>query len=87
MVKKILNTYQDIEVIAFNRDFSPYSKKRDSKIEKLCKELNVTCIVNDDDLLLVPLEKVLSGDGDPLVVFGSYYKEFEDSIHMSYCFS
>ena len=39
-LKKIIKDY-NIDMIIINKDYTPYSIKRDKNIEKLCKELNI----------------------------------------------
>lgn len=80
VIKDLIENNSNITCVAFNGDFSPYSKIRDKKIEEVCKELNVECIINNDDLLLHPIDKVLSDTKAPFTVFGSYYKK---AIHQA----
>lgn len=74
VIKDIISKNDDVTCIGFNKDFSPYSKIRDQALQHVCEEMNIRCIVNEEDLLLHPIDKILSGSGDALTVFGSYYK-------------
>lgn len=74
VIEDLIKKNSSIKCVAFNIDFSPYSKKRDAAIVEVCKHLDVKCLIDEEDLLLHPIEKVLSGSGKPLTVFGSYYK-------------
>ena len=63
-----------IDAIYLNNDYTPYSKKRDSDIKKLCKD-NEIKFYGFDDLLLFPVNSVLSKAGKPYTKFSFYYKE------------
>lgn len=60
--------------VSFNRDYTPFSLKRDSKIFDVCKNLNKECLIYDDALLTAP-EAGLKDDGTPYTVFTPYYKK------------
>lgn len=62
-----------VDLIVVNRDFTPYSLKRDKNIEKLCKEKKIT-FKSCDDILLHPPETVLKADNTPYTVFTPFYK-------------
>lgn len=64
---------QNIDALFFNRDYTPFSIKRDKKIAALCKKLNITCITHDDYLLNAP-EIVVKKDGKPYSIFTPYWK-------------
>jgi deoxyribodipyrimidine photolyase len=74
-VSKILETNPKIKAVAFNRDFSPYSRVRDNSIRDLCKKRGVKIITSSEDLVLHPYDAVLSDTGNPYTVFGSYFKK------------
>mgnify|MGYP001204145662 FL=1 len=63
-----------IDAIYLNKDYTPYSKKRDMDIEKLCNSKNISYNAYDD-LLLYPIDKIKSKTGNPYSKFSFYYKE------------
>lgn len=64
---------QKIEALYFNRDYTPFSRKRDASIEKRCKELGVACHQMDDCLLTVP-GSILTQAGDPYSVYTPFFR-------------
>lgn len=64
---------QHVDAIVVNNDYTPYSLKRDEKIEKTCKKLGA-CFYAFDDLLLNPPHQTLKADGKPYSVFTPFYR-------------
>lgn len=62
-----------IDALIINRDYTPYSLKRDQKLEETCKVHNVT-FLSFEDLLLHPPEEILKKDGKPYTVFTPYFR-------------
>lgn len=63
-----------LQGIYFNRDYTPFAKKRDEKIRK--KFENTGTVVHVlEDALLNPPEAILGGSGEPYKVFTPYYKK------------
>lgn len=62
-----------IDAVIFNRDYTPYSVKRDRVIEALCRKKEVAFRSFDDALLHAPSD-VLKADGKPYSVFTPYYR-------------
>ena len=60
--------------IYVNKDYTPYSKERDKKIKKICKEKNVEFIQNTDYVLNGP-EEILKDDGKPYTIFTPYFRK------------
>lgn len=67
MVATLL-TQHKIEAVYINRDYTPFSKARDQKIEKICRDLQVDFHVCADALLNEP-EQIIKADGKPYTVF------------------
>lgn len=61
-----------IEAVVVNRDYTPYSVKRDEAIAKFCKNHNIA-FHSLDDALLHPPEETLKADGKPYTVFTPFY--------------
>jgi deoxyribodipyrimidine photo-lyase len=53
ILNKLINAYKP-EVVAFNRDYTPYALKRDKKIIDLCTEKGVECATYADYYLFEP---------------------------------
>jgi deoxyribodipyrimidine photo-lyase len=62
-----------IEAVYVNNDYTPYSIKRDKKIEAVCSEYSIE-FHGYDDLMLHPIENILKKDGNPYTVFTPYFK-------------
>lgn len=63
----------DAEEVYFNRDYSPYSKKRDQKAKGLGKELGVE-FKSFKDTVMFEKEEILTNSGSPYKVY-SYYRD------------
>lgn len=68
-----LITEHDVSHVYFNRDYTPYSKKRDAAIEKICKKHGIALSTFHDCTLLSP-DAVLKRDGTPYTIFTPYHK-------------
>ena len=64
---------QHVNAVVVNRDYTPYSIKRDQKIEATCKKLGVSFCSFDDVLLHAP-DLTLKGDGNPYTIFTPFYR-------------
>lgn len=62
-----------IDAIFLNIDCTPFSRKRDATIEKVCKKYNVAFHAVHD-LFLQPLGSVVKDDGKPYTVFTPFWK-------------
>lgn len=64
----------NIKAIYINRDYTPFSKARDQKIENICRSLNVDFHCCADVLLHEP-EELLKSDNQPYTIFTPFYKK------------
>jgi deoxyribodipyrimidine photo-lyase len=62
-----------IDAIGFNIDYSPYAIKRDSNINKLCKEVGIPLLLEHDYYLHQP-GTILNSGGKPYQKFTPYYQ-------------
>ncbi|MBP9842175.1 MAG: deoxyribodipyrimidine photo-lyase [Simkaniaceae bacterium] len=62
-----------IDALILNRDYTPYSRERDRKIESVCKAHEID-FFSFDDALLHPPEDTLKKDGTPYTVFTPYFR-------------
>ena len=60
ILKKLKKDF-DINKIYFNKDYTPYSRKRDKKIFDFCKKNNINCI-SEEDYLLFPIKSITTDD-------------------------
>ena len=60
-----------IDAVFWNRDYSPYAKKRDSKLEKICKKMGVECKISEDYYLHAP-NTIFTGSGTPYLKYTPY---------------
>lgn len=75
-VKKILEQ-EKIDAVFCNRDYTPFSLKRDEALEKICVHYNAD-FIQADDLMLNPPESIMSiSGGTPYTVFTAYWKNAE----------
>lgn len=66
-------THLSIDAIIVNRDYTPYSLKRDKTIEKICHKHHLP-FHSFDDALLHPPEETLKQDGTPYSIFTPYFR-------------
>lgn len=64
---------QQIDAVVVNRDYTPYSIKRDKKIDETCQKLRVL-FYSFDDALLHPPDQTLKSNGKPYTVFTPFYR-------------
>lgn len=65
---------ENIEAIFVNRDYTPFSLKRDQALEKLCYKYNIAFEHYNDALLTEP-EEILTQSGTPYSIFSAFYKK------------
>lgn len=73
IVEKLVKLWK-IDAVFFNWDITPYAKKRDSAIKKVCRRLDVDCITRQDYYLYEP-GTILSGQDTPYTKFTPYYNK------------
>jgi deoxyribodipyrimidine photo-lyase len=74
VIKKIIQTDKEIEAVFVNRDYTPYSIKRDQLIREICKMCNIEFIECSDILINEP-EEILNSNNKPFKVFSQYYNK------------
>tara|TARA_R110002012_G_scaffold321944_1_gene552573 strand:- start:13215 stop:14525 length:1311 start_codon:yes stop_codon:yes gene_type:complete len=76
------NVFQDlieeyeVQAVHTNRDYEPYAKERDSKIEKLLSDHNVAFKTYKDQVIFEK-DDVLKDDGDPYVVYTPFKNKWK----------
>ena len=70
VIKDTINNL-NIDNVCVNRDYTPFSIERDTKIEKLCKTLKCN-FYSYDDLMLTPICKIMKPDKTPYSTFTPY---------------
>ena len=73
IIKDLISNH-DIESISWNRCYSPWEIKRDTKIKSLLKKSNIEVKTFNGSLLWEPWE-ILKDDDTPYKVFSPYYKK------------
>jgi deoxyribodipyrimidine photo-lyase len=73
-IKKIIQTDNEIEAVFVNRDYTPYSTKRDKSIKEICRSFNIEFIECPDILINEP-EEILNSTNQPFKVFSHYYNK------------
>lgn len=63
----------NIDALIVNRDYTPYSIERDSKLENICNTRNIP-FYSFNDVLLNPPEETLKKDGNPYTIFTPYFR-------------
>eukprot|EP00760_Papus_ankaliazontas_P014171 PhM_4_TR15970/c0_g1_i1/m.98039/K01669/phrB; deoxyribodipyrimidine photo-lyase len=61
------------DAVHVNRDYTPFSERRDNALATICKAHQVA-FHSHDDLTLQPIDKTLKADGTPYVVFTPFYR-------------
>jgi deoxyribodipyrimidine photo-lyase len=73
IISKIIKK-EKINAIFLNTDYSPFSRKRDDKIKKICVENKIE-FISTDDLLLHNVELLKTGKDEPYKVFTAFYSK------------
>jgi len=76
--KDLFDQY-DIQKIYTNRDYEPYAKQRDEKIEKLAKSNNIEFLTYKDQVIFEK-DEVVKSNGDPYVVYTPYMKLWKEEF-------
>ena len=63
----------DLDAVIVNRDYTPYSIKRDQKIASVCEKASIA-FHSFDDALLHPPEKTLKSNNTPYSIFTPFYR-------------
>jgi len=63
---------QAIEAVFINRDYTPFSRRRDAELKETCQKLGIQLHILADALLNEP-EQALKGDCSPYKVFTAFY--------------
>ncbi|NOS87510.1 MAG: deoxyribodipyrimidine photo-lyase [Methylococcaceae bacterium] len=71
-VLRSLHTQQPLGAVYVNRDYTPFSRRRDEAIAQVCAELGIDFYSLSDTLLVEP-EQALKPDHTPYQVFTPYY--------------
>lgn len=66
--------HENIDAVFINRDYTPFSIKRDEAIYHLCNKYNIQ-YNSFSDLLLTEPEEILTNAGIPYSVFSAFYKK------------
>ena len=77
--KQLLKDYT-IGKVFTNRDYEPYAKDRDNKIQKLLDESDIEFETFKDQVIFEK-DEVVKGDGDPYVVYTPYMKTWMQHFH------
>lgn len=72
VVKELISKLS-IEAVFFNKDYTPFSRKRDEGIASVCREHNVPCEQFSDALLCEP-SAFGKDDGKPYTVYTPFFK-------------
>lgn len=72
----LINEYQ-ISTVFTNRDYEPYTRERDNKIEALLKSNNIS-LRSYKDQVIFETDEVVKNDGDPYVVYTPYKNKWKE---------
>jgi deoxyribodipyrimidine photo-lyase len=73
VVKQLISS-EKIDAVYSNRDYTPFSKKRDSNIKQICYQNNIAFYQYADSLLNEP-EFVIDDNGKPFKIFSYFLKK------------
>ncbi|MGZ5054025.1 MAG: cryptochrome/photolyase family protein [Methylobacter sp.] len=71
-VVKQLHEQQKIDAVFINRDYTPFSRRRDDGLDAVCKQLGITLNTFPDSLLNEP-EQVVKNNKTPYQIFSAFY--------------
>jgi len=72
VIEKLI-TELPVDAVFVNKDYTPFSIKRDENLEKVCKK-NQVRFMSLDDALLNPPEAITTGTGKPFSVYTPFFK-------------
>jgi deoxyribodipyrimidine photo-lyase len=67
-------------VVSWNRDYEPFARERDQRIESLIQKWDIEIVTSRDHLLFEPWE-IESTSGLPLKVYSAFAKRWMDKLH------
>ena len=70
VVEKCIDSW-GIDCVYWNRDYTPYAKKRDASLEKMCRKKGTTVSVSEDYYLHAP-DTILTGNGTAYMKYTPY---------------
>lgn len=73
VVEQLIKELQ-IEAVFLNKDYTPFSRKRDEAIAEACKKHNIACSQLSDALLVEPA-RFSKDDGRPYTVYTPFFKK------------
>jgi deoxyribodipyrimidine photo-lyase len=73
IVKKLIER-EKIDAVYFNRDYTPFSKKRDLAIERVCIQKKIK-FQSFNDALLVDPKKILKSDKKPYTLYRPFFNK------------
>ncbi|RRO25622.1 cryptochrome/photolyase family protein [Flavobacteriaceae bacterium 14752] len=76
--KQIIKEF-DINAVYTNRDYEPYAKKRDSQIESILDQNDIS-FHTFKDLVVFEKSEVVKNDGEPYLVFTPYMKKWKKTF-------
>jgi deoxyribodipyrimidine photo-lyase len=71
---QVIKSLKNIDAVFVNKDYTPYSTKRDNKIKKMCKKHNIKFITYED-ILLNPAGSIRTGEGNVYTKFTPYHNK------------
>jgi deoxyribodipyrimidine photo-lyase len=74
IINKLLKNNTEINCIAFNRDYTAYSQKRDAEIGRIAEHHSVD-VLTMDDYLLYPLGSITTTGGKIYSKYTPYYRK------------
>lgn len=72
IINKIVKLNKNIGYIAFNQDYTPYSKSRDEELLQICHENNIKCIT-EEDYTIYKRNEIRTGKIPYFSVFKAFY--------------
>jgi len=75
IISEIFDSNKDIQSLYINTDYTPYSKKRDGDIERLCKDSNVKFNCYHDVCLFTPKSITTDSSDDVYKKFTPFYNK------------
>jgi deoxyribodipyrimidine photo-lyase len=76
--KKIISDYQ-VKTVFTNHDYEPYAIKRDSKIEQLLSEKNIS-FHSYKDQVIFEKDEILTNEGKPYTVYTPYKNKWLETL-------
>jgi len=74
VLNELIKKFNNINVIAFNKDYTPFAINRDNEIKKWCNSNNIT-LISEEDYTLHKIGTIMKDNNKPYLKYTPFYKK------------